>query len=149
MPAGGQNTVLQTLRKRREFLDAAKARRSAAPGLVVQMHKRRSPGPSDLAEADIGVGYTASRKVGNAVQRNRAKRRMRALAQAHLPARGKAGHNYVLIARQALLDRSFADLESDLSSCLARLDKQGQQPTGKRRPNRSHAERAPRSESIR
>ena len=145
MPAGGQNTVLQTLRKRREFLDAAKARRSAAPGLVVQMHKRRNPGPSDLAEASIGVGYTASRKVGNAVQRNRAKRRMRALAQAHLPHQGKAGHNYVLIARQALLDRSFADLESDLSSCLARLGKQDE----KRRPNRPRSERAPQSERAR
>lgn len=140
MPAEGRSTVLQTLRKRREFLDAAKARRSAAPGLVVQMLKRRGPGPSDLADSAIGVGFTASRKVGNAVQRNRAKRRLRALAQAHLPQQGKAGHNYVLIARQALLGRSFAELESDLSGCLARLDKPVEHRSGRSRANRSRSE---------
>jgi len=136
MPADGPRAALQTLRKRREFLDAAKARRSAAPGLVVQVVERKDGGPSRLPDDRIGVGFTASKKVGNAVQRNRAKRRLRELARKLLPERGKSGHNYVLIARQGTLDRPYVDLENDLFGCLARLEKTQGRPGNHRRTAR-------------
>jgi ribonuclease P protein component len=77
----------------------------------------------------VRFGVTASRKVGGAVLRNRAKRRLRAAAAAILPLSGRAGHDYVLIARVATLSRPFAALMGDLSSAVAAahvaLDRQG------------------------
>jgi ribonuclease P protein component len=74
---------------------------------------------------------TASRKVGGAVLRNRAKRRLRAAAAATLPLSGRAGHDYVLIARIATLSRPFAELIGDLSNAVAAahqaLDRQGRE----------------------
>lgn len=67
------------------------------------------------------VGFTASKKVGNAVRRNRAKRRLRALADDVLRQRGQSGHDYVLIARRDTVDRDFNDLRDDLHFSLKRL----------------------------
>jgi ribonuclease P protein component len=69
----------------------------------------------------IRVGFTASRKVGNAVARNRARRRLKALADELLPQRGLRATDYVLIARQATVERDFDDLRRDLRSALDRL----------------------------
>jgi ribonuclease P protein component len=84
------------------------------------------PAPAPVC-GHIRVGFTASRKVGNAVARNRAKRRLRAAAAAVLPLHGREGHDYVLVARTATLTRGFAELLNDLSGALtaahARLDK--------------------------
>jgi ribonuclease P protein component len=76
------------------------------------------------------VGFTASRKVGNAVARNRAKRRLRAAAAAILPKVGRPGTDYVLIARAATASRPFAALVSDLAAGLRRVEPGG-------RPERS------------
>ena len=129
MPPGDHTARLRTLRKRRDFLAAARAKRCASPGLVVQK-VRRSPGGGvvpvgAVGATEVGVGFTASKKVGNAVARNRAKRRMRALAAEILPHRGQPGCDYVLIARQALLARPYGALRGDLLSCLDRLGKEG------------------------
>jgi ribonuclease P protein component len=67
------------------------------------------------------VGFTASKKVGNAVARNRAKRRLRALAQEILAAHGAPGHDFVLIARGETLVRDYANLKQDLTAGLKRL----------------------------
>ena len=66
----------------------------------------------------LRVGFTASRKIGNAVARNRAKRRLRAAAAALLPLHGRGGHDYVLVARTATLTRRFDDLLADLTGAL-------------------------------
>jgi ribonuclease P protein component len=66
----------------------------------------------------IRVGFTASRKIGNAVARNRARRRLKAAAQELLPLYGLAGNDYVLVARRETLTRSFGDLLGDLEAAL-------------------------------
>jgi ribonuclease P protein component len=78
------------------------------------------PTPEDLAQAGrLRVGFTASRKIGGAVERNRAKRRLRAAAAAVLPLSGHDRTDYVLIARPATLNRSFGGLLEDLAAALA------------------------------
>ena len=90
------------------------------PGLVLQSVER--PDDADVDGAVARVGFTASRRVGGAVARNRAKRRLRAAAAAVLPDRAKTGRDYVLIARAATLTRGFDDLVGDLDRALKRLD---------------------------
>ena len=67
---------------------------------------------------DWRLGLTASRKVGNAVRRNRARRRLRALARTELTARARAGTDYVMIARQGTADRAWSDLVTDLAKAV-------------------------------
>jgi ribonuclease P protein component len=100
------------LKNRADFLRAARGIRRSTAGLTLELCP--SPAPDGLR-----VGFTASRKVGNAVARNRAKRRLRAAAAALLPLHGRAGHDYVLVARTATLTRPFADLLTDLTGALA------------------------------
>lgn len=117
--------ALETLKRRAQFVAVAKARRSAAtPGLVLQVARageaeRRSQGRSG---GGLRVGYTASRKVGGAVLRNRAKRRLRAAAAQVLPTHGRAGFDYVLIARDGTHERSFGGLLRDLETALKKLN---------------------------
>lgn len=110
---------ISVLRQRSEFLKAARAPRQAMTGMVVQARKR---GAGEPAETPIRVGYTCSKKVGNAVMRNRAKRRLREVARTVLPQLGQPGYDYVLIGRNgATTDRSFADLTNDLRTALRKL----------------------------
>ena len=75
-----------------------------------------------MSPASIRIGFTCSKKVGNAVARNRAKRRLRALARAILPQHGVPGWDYVLIGRSGVTAaRDFAVMQSDLTDALARL----------------------------
>ena len=71
------------------------------------------------------VGFTASRKVGNAVMRNRAKRRLRAAAAEVLAREGRPGTDYVLIARGATGGRPYAELVGDLEAALRQVERQG------------------------
>ena len=71
------------------------------------------------------VGFTASRKVGNAVTRNRAKRRLRGLAALVLLREGEPGTDYVLIARAGTAGRPYAILVADLQAALRRLNRRG------------------------
>ena len=111
------------LRKRSEYLRiAASGRKWAAKGLVLQARACGTGNHHADPHADAWVGFTASRRVGGAVARNRAKRRLRAAAQQVLPARGAANHEYVLIGRRATLTRPFPALLSDLEGALRRVD---------------------------
>lgn len=103
------------LRKRAEFLAAARARRQATAGFLLQARRRD---PDEGAEG-VRVGFTCSKKVGNAVTRNRAKRRLRAIAREVLPGAGRPGWDYVLVGRPgATVDRPYADLLADLSGAV-------------------------------
>jgi ribonuclease P protein component len=74
----------------------------------------------------VRVGFTASRKIGNAVTRNRAKRRLRSAAASILPGKGKPGTDYVLIARASTVDRPYDALIADLEAALRRLNRSTQ-----------------------
>ena len=76
------------------------------------------PQPSRAA---IGVGFTATKRIGGAVVRNRAKRRLREAARLLLPAHGRPGHDYVFIARQGAAERPWERLLDDVKSALIRL----------------------------
>ncbi|MCM2563241.1 ribonuclease P protein component [Lutimaribacter sp. EGI FJ00015] len=107
---------LVTLKKRADFLRAAQARKRGVGSMMVQARDRR-----DGTQA-IRVGFTCSKKVGNAVARNRAKRRMRAAARAVLPLHGRPGWDYVLIGRaQETAQRPFELLKRDLVFGLSKL----------------------------
>lgn len=110
------------LKRRSEFLRvAATRRRAATPGLVLQIADAPAPepGPDD---SDLRIGFTASRKVGGAVQRNRARRRLREAVNRIMPRHAASHRDYVVIARKGTLDRTFDRLLGDLENALKRLD---------------------------
>jgi len=110
---------LVRLKTRADFLRVAAGRaRVVRPGLVLQATAQ----PETVASSTgLRVGFTASRRVGNAVARNRAKRRLRAAAAAILPLQGKAVTDYVLIARGETGTRPYAELLADLEGALRQL----------------------------
>ncbi len=118
---------IETLTRRADFLRAASARRMGTGSFLVQARARGD------AAAMIRIGFTASKKIGNAVARNRAKRRMRALVREVLPAHGQPGWDYVIVAKpQATLSRDFADMRADLTRALAQLH--AGRPDGRGKP---------------
>ena len=109
---------LATLQHRPDFLRAASAQRQPTGGFLVQARDRKD------GTATVRVGFTASKKIGNAVARNRAKRRLREVARAILPRTARAGWDYVLVAKPGVTTiRDFADLLADLQGALARIHK--------------------------
>jgi ribonuclease P protein component len=111
---------LVTLKARADFLRVAATRRRAATlGLVLQAALQPE---GSRGGAIVRVGFTASRKVGNAVTRNRAKRRLRSAAAAILPYNGRPGTDYVLIARATTADRPYRALIADLEAALRRVN---------------------------
>jgi ribonuclease P protein component len=97
---------------------AARAARRATAAFTLQARRR---GPAE-DQAALRVGFTASKKVGNAVARNRAKRRLRAAARAVLPAAGLPGWDYVLVGRPGTTAAlPFGRLTADLAAALAAL----------------------------
>jgi ribonuclease P protein component len=102
--------------KRADFLAAAKALRASSPPFSLQARKRND-------EAALRLGLTVTKKVGNAVERNRIRRRLRAAARAVLPQAGKPGFDYVVVARRAALTAAFPELTSGLENTLKQVHK--------------------------
>lgn len=115
-PPPAVSPCVERLRRRADFLALNRARRQAMPGMLVQGRARGD------GCGTIRVGFTCSGKLGNAVARNRAKRRLREAARLVLPEHGRPGWDYALIGRPgATAERDFAALRDDLARALARL----------------------------
>lgn len=101
--------------RRRDFLAANAGRRAPMPGFVLLVHAR------DDGDAAMRVGFTVTKKIGNAVVRNRMKRRLRALARDLLPEHGVRGADHVLIGRAGGIERDFGQLRTELARALGRI----------------------------
>ena len=105
---------MNRLKVRADFLRASAGIRRVTGGLTLEICKT----PEAVRATGMRVGYTATKKLGGAVDRNRAKRRLRAAAAAVLPLFGRAGNDYVLVARRDTLTLPFEELLDDLKSAL-------------------------------
>lgn len=106
---------MDRLRQRADFLAAAASGiKAPATAFVLQVRKRSDDGPAR-------VGFTVSKKVGNAVERNRVRRRLREIVRLSVAGRIRTGHDYVVIGRRAALDLPFARMKQDFEGALRRV----------------------------
>jgi len=110
---------MERLRHRADFLAAAAGARAPAAAFVLQVRKRRDNGPAR-------VGYTVSRKVGTAVERNRVRRRLREIVRRAAEAGMQSGHDYVLIGRRAALALPFDQMIAEFDRALRRVQRSGE-----------------------
>ena len=107
--------LLNRITQRKDFLRLANAQRVHSTSFVLQSRNRKDDAP-------MRVGFTCSKKVGNAVARNRAKRRLREIARLILPISGQPGHDYVLIGRaNVTATTDFATMQTELAQSLQKL----------------------------
>jgi len=103
------------IKKRSDFLAANRGKRYATPGFVLLVKDRQD------GDSAIRLGITITKKVGNAVVRNRMRRRFRELAREMLANKGKAGADHILIGRDGGIERDFAELRTDMMRALNKL----------------------------
>jgi ribonuclease P protein component len=103
------------IKKRSDFLAANRGKRYATPGFVLLVRDRQDDDPAKR------LGITITKKVGNAVVRNRMRRRFRELAREMLGEKGKAGADHVLIGRDGGIERDFGELRADMARALMKL----------------------------
>lgn len=134
------NAIIKVLKKRPDFLFIAQGERAGGRFLSLQKRKPKMPlnnGNNALetqenasnaatnAETSVNdtirYGITASKKVGNAVMRNRAKRRLRVLMKKFLPESGQKGFDYVAVARPQTVSANWSELEADVVKLISRL----------------------------
>jgi ribonuclease P protein component len=105
---------MERLRQRADFIAAAGGRKVTTAAFVLQARERDDGGPAR-------VGFTVSKRVGNAVERNRVRRRLREIVRLSASERLRAGHDYVLIGRRGALSLPFERILTDFDGALRRL----------------------------
>jgi ribonuclease P protein component len=105
---------MERLRQRADFLAAATGVKAPAAAFVLQARRRADDGPTR-------IGFTVSKKVGNAVERNRVRRRLKEIARLSVSTRMQTGHDYVLVGRPAALTVPFARIAEDFDGALRRV----------------------------
>jgi ribonuclease P protein component len=105
---------MDRLKRRADFLATARGARVQSAPFLVQARDRRDRGA-------VRVGFTVTKQTGNAVERNRIRRRLRAAADKVLPRAGQSGFDYVLVARRPALTASFDTMLADLERALVRV----------------------------
>ena len=105
---------MERLKRRADFLAAASGSKAPAAGFLLQARVRDEGQP-------VRVGFTVSKRSGNAVERNRIRRRLREIVRLTGPSDMKAGHDYVLIGRRAALSLPFDQITEDFKRALRRL----------------------------
>ncbi len=108
---------MDRLRQRADFVAASAGPRTASPAFVVQSRARNDDGP-------VRIGFTVTKKVGTAPERNRVRRRLRELVKRLDVISVRPHHDYVIVGRRAALDRGFETMFDDLRSALSRLERQ-------------------------
>ena len=129
---------MERLTKRADFLRAAVGERWATTAFVLQARTRENA-PGAVAR----TGFTASRKVGNAVARNRARRRLKEAARAALEGLAREGHDYVLVARQGALTHPYRQILDDLGHAVHMVHARLDEPQSRRGGARSRRPAAP------
>ncbi len=128
---------MERLKRRTDFRAAAKGARAPGTAFVLQARKR-----DDIAsgEGPVRVGFTVSKQVGNAVERNRVRRRLREVVRLAPASELCAGHDYVLIGRRAALKTAFGELVRDFGAALDRIHRSAPAPraTGMAAPRPLH-----------
>jgi ribonuclease P protein component len=122
---------MERLRQRADFVAAASGFKAPGAAFVLQARSRADAGPAR-------VGFTVSKKVGNAVERNRVRRRLREVVRLSAAGRLNAGHDYVLIGRRAALDWPFERLQRDFEGALRRVHAAALRGTGGTHPATPH-----------
>lgn len=122
---------MERLRQRADYLATATGAKAPAVGFVLQARRREDEGPAR-------VGFTVTKKVGNAVERNRVRRRLRELVRLNAQGHVRTGHDYVMVGRRGALTIPFARMIEDFATALGRVH-------GARNPrhNRQDASEAP------
>jgi ribonuclease P protein component len=118
------SVAMQRLRQRADFLAAASGRKVPTATFVLQARRRDDDGPAR-------IGFTVSKKVGTAVERNRVRRRLREIVRRASADSMRPGHDYVLIGRRAALLEPFAQLEQAVAGALRRAHAESFAPKGR------------------
>jgi ribonuclease P protein component len=119
--------LMERLKRRTDFQAAARGARAPGRAFVVQA-LRRTEEHSQIDPAR--VGFTVSKRVGNAVERNRVRRRLREIVRLHGPAILCQSYDYVLVGRQAALKARFGNMVQELETALRRVHEPGRETTG-------------------
>lgn len=122
---------MDRLKRRADFRAAASGVRASGNAFVLQARRRAD-------EDGVRVGFTVSRQVGNAVERNRVRRRLRELVRLASAGNLRHGHDYVLVGRRAALQLPFADMIREFDKALGRVHTREAEGTGSPRQRPPH-----------